>query len=287
MRSNERLEYISDSGSILFAPDKKRTPFWWGDAEGLSGMDNDISTTKGSGQDGEHLTAMSLGMRVVTIEGCITVNADENRRKMLSLCNPKHKGRLVYRQGELTRYIPCILKKAPQVGRGVLPKFQLEFLCPNPFWRAGSGDTSSLATIAQWLGDLAFEVEIASEGMDLEHRTQSLLVNVINGGDVPAGMKIVFTATGATSNPSLVNVQTQETLLLTITMQAGDIITVTTGYGEKRATLNRGGVESNVFNTLSGSWLQLEVGDNVLRYNSTVVDNLEVEIYYDNCYLGV
>jgi len=65
------------------------------------------------------------------------------------------------------------------------------------------------------------------------------------------------------------------------------VLTVSTGYGEKRAVLNRSGGETNMFNRVSGTWLSLARGDNLLRYDSTDPDALEVSIYYDIPYLGV
>lgn len=287
MRRNETLTYINSAGAkVVLATDSALSPFWWEQADGLTGLDNDITTVSGSGQDGESFVSARLAARTITVEGRIVKNQDANRRKLLSLMDPKAPGKLVYTQGDTIRYIPACVKKLPEVGRGIHPEFQIEFLCPNPFWREGSG-AKQVADIAVWIGNTEFPFEVPEEGTELCYRTQSLIANVKNTGDAATGMTIVFRANGTTSDPELINIRTQQALSIRLDMEAGDVLTVSTGYGEKRAILERSGVVTNVFNRISGTWLNLARGDNLLRYDSTDPDALEVSIYYDIPYLGV
>ena len=118
----------------------------------------------------------------------------------------------------------------------------------------------------------------------------SLIVNVYNEGDVQAGIRVEFRALGVVKNPSLLNVDTQEFIKLNITLQAGDILSVSTGYGEKEVTLQRDGVTSDAFRYLDvdSTYFQLSVGDNLYRYSAEEnLENLEVSIYHDDLYLGV
>ncbi|MGI6151236.1 MAG: phage tail family protein [Christensenellales bacterium] len=287
MRRDETLTYITSAGAkVVFATDSALSPFWWEQADGLTGLDNDITTVSGSGQDGESFVSARLAARTITIEGRIVKNQDANRRKLLSLMDPWSLGKLVYAQGPVTRYIPACVKKLPEVGRGIYPAFHIEFFAPNPFWREGSG-AKQVADIAVWIGNTEFPLEILADGLELCYRTQSLIANIKNTGDAATGMTVVFRANGTTSNPELINVRTQQRLSVRLDMVAGDVLTISTGYGEKRATLLRSGAESNVFNRISGTWLNLARGDNLLRYDSTDPDALEVSIYYDVPYLGV
>lgn len=117
-----------------------------------------------------------------------------------------------------------------------------------------------------------------------------MIVNVYNEGDVQAGIRVEFRALGVVKNPSLLNVDTQEVIKLNITLQAGDILSVSTGYGEKEVTLQRDGVTSDAFRYLDvdSTYFQLSVGDNLYRYSAEEnLENLEVSIYHDDLYLGV
>ncbi len=289
MNRSERLSYISDAGTVEFSTRKSVTPYWWNTEDGLTALGINIYSSKGPEQDGETYISHDLPARPITIEGQISKNAEANRRKLLSLVNPKYDGRLVYTSGSFIAYIPCRTKSMPRFSRGIFPNFQMDFWCPSPYWRKGDGSTPNRADIALWLPMLEFPVEIPEEGMELEVRSPSLIIDVLNDGDIDAGMTAVFKATAATSNPSLVNVQTQETLSLTINMEAGDEIRVKTGYGEKGAWLTRNGVTTNIFNTVddTSTWMQIHPGDNLIRYDATVTDNILVTIYYEEYLLGV
>ena len=74
------------------------------------------------------------------------------------------------------------------------------------------------------------------------------------------------------------------------TMAAGEIITLTTDFGNKRVESNLNGVTINAFNyiDIESTFLQLATGDNLFRYDADInIDNLEVTIYYTPQYLGV
>jgi len=74
------------------------------------------------------------------------------------------------------------------------------------------------------------------------------------------------------------------------TMEEGEVITVTTHFGNKRAELEKSGIKSNAFNYIDfeSTFLQLDVGDNMLRYNADDgLDNLSISIYHTPQYLGV
>ncbi|MFB8985000.1 phage tail family protein, partial [Clostridioides difficile] len=104
-------------------------------------------------------------------------------------------------------------------------------------------------------------------------------------------MKIQFKALATVDNPSLFNVNTREYIKINRTLEAGDLLEITTEFANKRIELVKSNYERiNVFNwiDLDSEFLQLEVGDNLFRYDADVgIDNLEMSIYYNPLYLGV
>ena len=160
----------------------------------------------------------------------------------------------------------------------------------NPFWRE---ETETREDIATWIGGFEFPVPDGLElydGWEIGYRQPSLIVNVYNSGDVKSGIRIEFRAIGAVTNPVLLNVDTREFIKLNISLVAGDVLTVSTGYGEKAVKLNRGGTITDAFRYLDvdSSYLQIAVGDNLFRYSADAnAENLEVSIYHNNLYLGV
>ena len=162
--------------------------------------------------------------------------------------------------------------------------------CLIPCWRE---ETETREDIATWIGGFEFPVPDGLElydGWEIGYRQPSLIVNVYNSGDVKSGIRIEFRAIGAVTNPVLLNVDTREFIKLNISLVAGDVLTVSTGYGEKAVKLNRGGTITDAFRYLDvdSSYLQIAVGDNLFRYSADAnAENLEVSIYHNNLYLGV
>lgn len=211
-----------------------------------------------------------------------------SRRRLIKTLNPKLGGTLSYYYEDTVKSIKCRVEETPVFGSESMltQAFDITILCADPFW-TDTGESKSL--IAAWLGEFEFPLEL-SANTEMGMRTQSLIVNVNNPGDVPCGMRIQLLALASVTNPVLLNVDTQEYIRLKRIMQQGESITITTGFGEKRVESTLNGVTANIFNAVDygSTFLQLDVGDNMLRYGADVNANeLEVSIYYKPRYLGV
>ncbi|MFJ7585665.1 phage tail family protein [Bacillus cereus] len=163
----------------------------------------------------------------------------------------------------------------------------LQFSANDPFFYASNEEK---VDIALWIGAFEFPLEIPEEGIEMGYRAPSLIVNVLNDGQESTGMLIRFKAIGTLLNPSLVNVNTYDSLKINRTMQPGDVIEVSTYRRNKKVTLIRNGVKTNVFNDLdlSSKFLQLDLGDNLFRYDAEEgLDNLEVSMTFTPRLLGV
>lgn len=116
-------------------------------------------------------------------------------------------------------------------------------------------------------------------------------VEIANDGNVETGLTFELYAKASIKNPKVINYQTAEYFAINIDMQAGDLITVTTGQGNKTITLLRDGEEQNIFNLLdkNSTWLQLDIGGSVFVYEveEGVITNLVVTIKHYDLYEGV
>lgn len=283
-RRDIKLIYENEKGqSIEFS---LWSSFFLSDFDGLDGLRNNIYTNKGMQQDGATYVSSNLEMRNIVIQGVIKDNALYNKPRMLSVLNPKLQGKLTVIDGEITKYIRCIIEKAPSISNDNLPKFVLSLLCPNPFFYYEEVKID----VALWKGDFEFPLQLTEECIELGHREPSLIVNVINESDLSCPLRIEFKALATVLNPSLLNLNTQEYMRINKSMSAGEVITVTTGFSNKKVQSNLNGVVSNAFNYIdfNSTFLQLNAGDNLFRYDAEQnVDNLEVSIYYEPQYLGV
>jgi len=286
------LKYINNNNKSIELGNA--APFLVTTIDGLGSPQNEIYTHKSPYQDGVTATHSSLGPRNIVIEGKIIDSNRENRQayryKLLSIFNPKLDGKLIIDLGSAQRQIDCKVEQAPYFSSNSEQNYQnfsISLLAPNPYWH----DINTIKEeVAIWRGAFEFPLEIVEEGIEMGYREPSLIVNIFNKGDVACGMKILFKALATVVNPSLFNVNTREYFKINKTMQAGEVLTVTTHFQNKRVELNANGVVSNAFNwiDLDSTFLQLEVGDNLFRYDADEgLNNLEVSIYYTPQYLGV
>lgn len=243
--------------------------------------------------DGTSIDNVSIKEKILPLNGAIVANSkedlDRKRSYLSSLFNPKFKATLIYTNDALTRKIDCTVQDITfQQSINFTQKFLVQFICPVPFWK---DIFTKRVDIAVWQGDFEFELEVKEEGNLLGHRVSNLICNIENYGDIQCGMKIQFRALATVVNPSLFNVNSREFIKINQTLEKGDLLEVTTEYSNKRIELVRSnGTRQNVFNwlDLDSEFLQLEVGDNLFRYDAnTGIDNLEVSIYYTPLYLGV
>ncbi|MEF2110910.1 MULTISPECIES: phage tail family protein [Clostridium] len=257
--------------------------------------DVNIYNSKGVNQDGANYLGNTLDIKDISLEVAIMSNNFEeaaNYRNLFNkVFNPKiGEGYLVYKDELKERKIKCVINKLPYFDKdsdATLQTCLISLTANYPFW---NDLLESKEEIALWKGDFSFPLKITSAGIKFGHREPSLIVNVLNTGDVECGMRVEFKALATLTNPSILNVNNQEYIKINKTMVAGEVIAVSTYLGSKKITSTLNGVVSNAFNYIDfqSTFLQLDVGDNLFRYNAdTNLDNLEVSIYYQPQYLGV
>lgn len=255
----------------------------------------EIYNNKGMLQDGNTYLNNALDQKDITIITTIIASSKDelirNREQLHKLFNPKlGEGTLIYKDDEKERKIKCIVNTLPTFSK---PKKRVQeclitLTANNPFW---TDIKETKKEIALWMGSLEFDLEIPEDGMEFGTRAPSLIVNTINEGHIETGLRIVFKALATVENPSLLNVNTGEIIKINKTMIAGEIITVTTDYGNKAVISTINGIKTDAFNSLdflNSTFIQLSTGDNLFRYDAdSGIDNLEVDIYHTSKYLGV
>ena len=221
---------------------------------------------------------------------------DDKRGSMYKVFNPSHNPMRV--EFEMSNgkgyYLNAELASAPIMppdktnNNAVWQSVLLQFIATDPFIYSAE---SVRADIALWVPAFEFPLEIPEEGIEMGYRSPSLIVNVNNDGQESTGMMIRFNALSEVVNPSLLNVNTYEELKLNFTMQPGDVIEISTYRGKRSIILTRNNVETNIFNSLAfetSTFLQLEVGDNLFRYDADEgLDYLEVSMTYTPRQIGV
>lgn len=249
-------------------------------------------------QVGESIANTSLGTRPIKIEGWI-VAADEKhmtslKRKLNSFVNPQEVVTIFYSDYKIN-FVPDETVKysiSAAENNEIFCKFQIDGTAPNPLFSDDFETKSAFVeTVPSFHFPLVLSKTLPDKGIVFGKRMASLIVNVNNKGSVSVGMRIVFKANGTVINPSLVNVNTQEDFTINKTLVAGEEIEITTNIGEKSVKGkigNNGFTNYFMYKNIDSSWLQLDVGDNLFRYNAEDgIENLDVFVYFYNQYLEV
>lgn len=134
-------------------------------------------------------------------------------------------------------------------------------------------------------------LKIGGHGIIMGLRSPSTIATITNTGTLPCGFIITFQASGTVKNPKIIDINTQEYIRLSHTMQADEVIRISTLDNNKTVRQIIGEDSINAFNFLdfaNSTFLQLAVGINYLRYDAdSGLDNLSVEFKFDPRYLEV
>lgn len=292
----EKLVYTNEKGESL----ELGTGFLFHcniskDVSGMSDVRNTVYRSNSMGQHGDTYVGQRIEPKEITATGLIREKdkylAADARRNAVKILNPDLHGELRYILDDFERVISCRVEGSPEFfKKKVLYGYEFNFLCLDPFWRKPE---ETKKDIAGWFGGLEFPVSIERDDPDdmmFASRSESIIVDCYNEGDVSTGMRIRFTAIGTVNKPVLLNIDTQEFIKVNTTMLPGDVIEINTEYGSKGAVMIRADTESNYFRHIDvdSTFMQLSIGDNTFRYDAeSGVDQLEVSIFYSAKYLGV
>ena len=244
-------------------------PLWLESVDGLEESLQSVSTRKPTGADGEQYTGSTADKRNILITAAFRGTPEEHqalRDQLYAFFQPREAGTLyLYDHGTAKRitYYPerCSFGTA-----GRLRRMTVSLICPDPIFYGTEDETVDMAEV---VGLLEWPVELTGS-FEVGRRTGTLMASITNLSSVARGLTIRFEAAGEVVNPGMVEVTRQESFTIRATMHTGDIITVTTGEGEKRVYLTRGVTTTNINHlwTFGGTWLQARPGENVFRYTA-------------------
>ncbi len=273
-------------------------PLFLASVQGFDGLESDIVSSKSAYQDGISISKTILKDRILTLNCYLEIDTEQQRcilkRKLYNAFNPKFKGHMkIYTDAEQLRgasnlrVIQAPLFDDDYETTNELVSFQIQLAMPLPYFE---DINENRADFGNDIGNFFFDLELKEEGRELSVKNNSIVVNIENLGDAETPLKVVFKAKSTVKNPSIYNVYSKEYIKINRTMSEGEEITVTTDIGNKRVESYLNGVTTNIFNDLDihSSFMWLDIGDNVIRYDAEeMIEQLEVYIYYTNYYLGV
>ena len=273
-------------------------PLFLSSVEGFGGLEADIVSSKSAYQDGISISKTILKDRILTLNCYLSIDNEQQRyilkKKLYNAFNPKVAGHIkIYTDaGQLRgasnlRVIQAPLFDDDYKGLNDLVSFQIQLAMPLPYFE---DLVENKVEFGSEVGNFFFDWELKEEGNELSIKNNSNVVNIFNSGDCEVPLKLVFKASSNVKNPRIYNVYTKEFIKINKTMEAGEMIAITTNKGNKRVESILNGKTSNIFNNLDiqSDFIWLDIGDNVIAYDAEeMIEQLEVNIYYTNYYLGV
>lgn len=244
--------------------------------------DIEIASYSVAGYDGDIVNNVQALPRYAILELGIKsgTNVELAKRQILQVIKPKQictfnleqEGRKV----KLSGYVESI--NMPRYQQGIV--MSVSFHCTQPFWEDAVEVFKTLSNV----DDLHFFTEYPNDmlyfpedGLPFGAYNFERYREFLNDGDTEVGMTIYITAVGKVTNPILY-ASDGSYIGVNTTMDAEDVIIITTHKGNKTITQNGVNILDNI---MTGStWLQLPTGLNGFNFNS---DDEET----DNCYFEI
>lgn len=254
---------------------------------GLGSPDAAINTVNVGSFDGERYNSSKAAMRNIVMTIAILGDIEANRIALYKVFRSKEWIRFKYKNGLRDVFIDGYLESAPIDLFTQNQEVQISILCPDPYFKNAEEIIEDMSLI---ISMFYFPFAIADEGQTFSQYDEILEKVIVNEGDVNKGMILELRAFGEVVNPKIFNRNTTEFFGLNITMQEGDLITISTIKGSKTVSLLRNGETTNIFNNIMKdiTWLELEPGDNIFTYEAASgAEYLNILFKHTDNYEGV
>lgn len=257
------------------------------DVDGLYPPEGTINTTQLANTDGSVFNSSRINERVITITMAINAPVEVNRLLLYRYFKTKYPVRLYYKNGMRNVYIDGYVSKFSVEYFEKKQTAQIEITCPMALFRDVKESITEFSSVENMF---TFPFAIEATGISFSRIALGEQKTIINNGDVETGVVIHLNALGTVVNPKIYNVDTTDHMILNVTMQAGDEITINTRKKEKSIILLRDGVRSNIVGRLEAgsTWFNLLPGDNVFTYEADKLpESLQCIFVINNQFEGV
>lgn len=257
------------------------------DIDGLNPVTATINTTEFATSDGAMFNSARIGTRNIVLYVKIYPEIEQNRLLLYSFFKIKSDVTLYFRHDSLSVYITGKVESFELDHFSNSQVAQISILCADPYFRAAETQTVEFSNVIS-----LFEFPFMNPPVGLEFsRIEKVKTKIINAGEMPTGVTIqLYAKTSEVLNPVVYNLTNNTFFGLNFDMNQGDLITITTHFNNKKVTLLRDGVETNILYAVQegSTWLQLESGENEISYSCDEGENnLTVSVEYTALFEGI
>jgi len=241
--------------------------------KGLSGYPNDLNLISSPGQIGSLCSSVTITPRYISlpvvIYGLGRAILERKWSRIVAALNPINgPSTLIYTRADGTRWYLGIYPDSdyPDIVEGVADdapamSVSVDLVAPDPCWYC---ETEINLPLRGFVGgfSLPFSLPFSLGGV-------GTTATITNPGDTPTPCEIKLV--GLLVRPVVTLVTTGETITVNRTINAGEILTITTEYGNKRVTLTAAdGTVTNAMHyvTTRSRYLQIPAGMSQVRYTA-------------------
>lgn len=254
---------------------------------GLTPPNASINMSKVSGVDGSQFNSATVNNRNLVLTIYPRHPVEVNRLKLYDYFIVGQKIKFYYKNAARNVYTEGYVETLDGTFFTNQEALQVSILCPDPYFK-GAGEI--IADISKLVSLFEFPFSIDAAGIPLSEFNEYLIGQITNDGNVSTGLIIELTANGKVINPVIYDADSRESMGLRLTMQANDLIRITTIKGQTGVVLVRGGTTTNIINTIidGATWFQANPGTNFYTYTvDDGLDNLSVKFMANALYSGV
>lgn len=285
----------NESGKQLtFGPG---TDFTIKEFSGLNPPKATINTSQTALIDGGTFNSSKVNMRSMNIAFAVEQNAAANRLEVYKVVQNKKPIKVYYKSEVLDIWIEGYVEDTDFSYWAQKNVCTVSILCPSPYFKGAQEIINELSAVHPMFhfpfGSLGRDEVPYDQDHGLVFGEIDVLtsIEVSNDGYIEAGLTFELYCMRPIKNPKIIDYVTGKLMKLNVEMEAGDLITITTGQGNKKVKLLRSGVESNIFSTFDAesTWLQLPPGGSVYVYevDEGSVADLRVTIKHYGLFGGV
>lgn len=277
-----KLDFISARGEKLPLVGNKL--FTITNIDGMTHASSSISSVVTGGIDGDEINNIQAVPRGIILDLRIKndVNVEDAKRNILRIIKLKQSGTLEWEQNHKTVRISGVVESIDMPRWNDSVTMQISIHCEQPFWEDMDFIIQRIdeAINLHYFTERDLMLSFPDSGIPLGEYDVSRTREIYNAGDVAVGMDIEILAYKTATNPIIYDTDGNffgvgyGNGIKKVTMQAGDIIRISTHKGKKSVTMNGTSILGRI-KPLS-TWLQMQAGDNIFSIESDDADTENV-----------
>lgn len=280
-----------DGATATFGEDF--SPFLLVDADGLYEFDVNVAKSDNTNLNGSTYYGSKAKTRNIVLTLADWGDHKDNRASLYNLFRYDIPGTLDYIEDGDKKSIGYVVEKVYIDPEYDQRRATVSLLCPDPLFQSG---TEYIVGISEWQGNFEFLHEFPEDGEELGYKNNSQTGTIENNSGISGtGVTITIGVSGTVTNPSVYNIENSQHITLgdsnnTLTLSAGDLVTITTGRGNKHIYLTSGGTttEINEYLTEDSEFIQLLLGTNTIGYTADSGEEyMAIEVRFHYQYAGV